>query len=178
MCLWNTVYVNSCAAVVICGHHGICGRWPWGWRSSGRRPGSSDVKTFNPMVRLSIDMMICFAGKIHATILLTCENGTGFDSISALVWLILQVYMDPYRRGIIFRWNRTDFAFLAVTVAQRYVEQCQSQEIWVKSCSIEHKWKHFPRYWPFVQGIHRSPLNSPHKGQWHGVWYFLWSTPE
>ena len=27
------------------------------------------------------------------------------------------------------------------------------------------KWKHFPRYWPFVRGIHRSPLNSPHKGQ-------------
>ena len=28
------------------------------------------------------------------------------------------------------------------------------------------KWKHFPRYWPFVRGIHRSPGNSPHKGQW------------
>ena len=27
------------------------------------------------------------------------------------------------------------------------------------------KWKHFPRYWPFVWGIHRSPVNSPHKGQ-------------
>ena len=26
--------------------------------------------------------------------------------------------------------------------------------------------KHFPRYWPFVRGIHRSPVNSPHKGQW------------
>ena len=25
------------------------------------------------------------------------------------------------------------------------------------------KWKHFPRYWPFVQGIHRWPVNSPHK---------------
>ena len=23
------------------------------------------------------------------------------------------------------------------------------------------KWKHFPRYWPFVWGIHRSPVNSP-----------------
>ena len=23
------------------------------------------------------------------------------------------------------------------------------------------KWKHFPRYWPFVCGIHRSSLNSP-----------------
>ena len=31
------------------------------------------------------------------------------------------------------------------------------------------KWKHFPRYWPFVRGIHRSPVNSPHKGQWHGA---------
>ena len=28
------------------------------------------------------------------------------------------------------------------------------------------KWKHFPRYWRFVRGIHRSPVNFPHKGQW------------
>ena len=26
-----------------------------------------------------------------------------------------------------------------------------------------------PRYWPFVRGIHRSPVNSPHKGQWRGT---------
>ena len=31
------------------------------------------------------------------------------------------------------------------------------------------KWKHFPRYWTFVRGIPRSPVNSPHKGQWHGA---------
>ena len=24
----------------------------------------------------------------------------------------------------------------------------------------------FSRYWPFVRGIHRSPVNSPQKGQW------------
>ena len=23
-------------------------------------------------------------------------------------------------------------------------------------------WKHFPRYWPIVQGIHESPVNAPH----------------
>ena len=40
------------------------------------------------------------------------------------------------------------------------------------------KWRHFPRYWPFVRGIHRSPVNSPHKGQWRGVWCFLWSASE
>ena len=31
------------------------------------------------------------------------------------------------------------------------------------------KWKHFSRYWPFVRGIHRSPVNSLHKGQWRGA---------
>ena len=25
-------------------------------------------------------------------------------------------------------------------------------------------WKCFPHYWPFVRGIHRSPVDSPHKG--------------
>ena len=34
------------------------------------------------------------------------------------------------------------------------------------------KWKHFPRYWPYVRGIHRSPANSPHKGQWRGALVF------
>ena len=30
------------------------------------------------------------------------------------------------------------------------------------------KWKHFPRYWPFVQ----SPVNSSRKGQWRGALVF------
>ena len=34
------------------------------------------------------------------------------------------------------------------------------------------KWKHFPRYWPFVRGIHRSLVNSPHKGKWRGALMF------
>ena len=34
------------------------------------------------------------------------------------------------------------------------------------------KWKHFPHYWPFVRGIPRSPVNSPHKGQWRGTLIF------
>ena len=39
------------------------------------------------------------------------------------------------------------------------------------------KWKHFPRYWPFVRRIHRSPVNSPHKGQWRGALMFslIWT---
>ena len=39
------------------------------------------------------------------------------------------------------------------------------------------KWKHFPHYWPFVRGIHRFPVNSPHKGQWRGALMFslIWA---
>ena len=37
-------------------------------------------------------------------------------------------------------------------------------------------WRHqretFPRYWPFVRGIHRWLVNSPHKGQWRGALIF------
>ena len=32
--------------------------------------------------------------------------------------------------------------------------------------------KHFPRYWPFVREIHRSPVKSPRKGQWRGALMF------
>ena len=43
-------------------------------------------------------------------------------------------------------------------------------------CILYHddviKWKHFPRYWPFVRGIHRWPVNSPHKGQWRRALMF------
>ena len=34
------------------------------------------------------------------------------------------------------------------------------------------KWNHFPCYWPFVRGIHRTPVNSPHKCQWRGAFMF------
>ena len=44
------------------------------------------------------------------------------------------------------------------------------------SVSVAHddiiKWKKFLHYWPFVQGIHRSLVNSPHKGQWRGALMF------
>ena len=44
-------------------------------------------------------------------------------------------------------------------------------------CPIKRAWwchqmEHFPRYWPFVRGIHRSPVNSPHKGKWRGALIF------
>ena len=44
---------------------------------------------------------------------------------------------------------------------------------WGSSHDNVIKWKHFPRNWPFVLGIHWSPVNSPHKGQWR--WALMFS---
>ena len=41
-----------------------------------------------------------------------------------------------------------------------------------------HKMEFFSRYWPFVRGFPRSPVNSPHKGWWRGALCFLWFTSE
>ena len=44
---------------------------------------------------------------------------------------------------------------------------------WTFTCHDDViKGKHYPRYWPFVRGIHRSPVNSPHKGQWREALMF------
>ena len=36
------------------------------------------------------------------------------------------------------------------------------------------KWKHFPRYWPFVRGIHWSQWIPRTKFSDAELWYFLW----
>ena len=65
--------------------------------------------------------------------------------------------------------------------ANVFLECCISGSITIKLCHNSHypadhddviQWRHFPRYWPFVRGIHRSPVNSPHKGQWRGALMF------
>ena len=46
-------------------------------------------------------------------------------------------------------------------------------------CGVNHddviKWKHFPRYWPFVRGIHRSRWIPRTKASDAELWCLLWS---
>ena len=59
---------------------------------------------------------------------------------------------------------------MACCPSSRHHKQCW---IWFQCMHDDViKWKHFPRCWPFVRGIHRSPVNSPHKGQWRGALIF------
>ena len=69
------------------------------------------------------------------------------------------------------RWSKRSWGRWFQMPSRPLWSQCN---IWRMTCKIYYerchddviKWKYFPRYWLFVWGIHRSPVNSPRKGQW------------
>ena len=66
---------------------------------------------------------------------------------------------------------------ILVFVIQHVYSVCTlPQGRWVWAITHWHddviKLKHFPRYCPFVRGIHQSPVNFPHKGQARGALVF------
>ena len=47
-------------------------------------------------------------------------------------------------------------------------------------CNLDDiiKWKHLPRYWPFVREIHRSPVDPLTKASDAKLWRFIWFGPK
>ena len=66
---------------------------------------------------------------------------------------------------------RANFVILFWLYLQFLVEPCIFVFFNVASW-WHHQMEPFPRYWSFVWGIHRSPVNSTHKGQWRGALMF------
>ena len=61
--------------------------------------------------------------------------------------------------------------FTGTETVVRLLDCHSACEVTVKGMMIN--WKYFPRYWPFVRGIHQSPVNSPHKDHWRGALMFV-----
>ena len=90
------------------------------------------------------------------------------------------VWFDSLLHHVIHHWYRNVQSIIPKLVC--YVRwNYGRKQIWLNvhqwtGTWLDHddviKWKHSPRYWPFVRGIHRSPVNSPHKGQWRGALVF------
>ena len=78
---------------------------------------------------------------------------------SVTVWCVNEYkYRNSYR-GNITGLTHTD----SIVLIPASINNCHDDLI---------KWKHFLRYWSFVRGIRRSPVNSHCKGQWHGALMF------
>ena len=92
------------------------------------------------------------------------------DHIRKWIWLWSGVI--PIRHGRCVSYAMKYSTTLPVIITKRPYTQLGTYcylQIYIHHNDVI-KWKHFPGYWPFVRGIQRSPVNSPHKGQWRGAW--------
>ena len=70
-------------------------------------------------------------------------------------------YLFVYSLRYHFQWNELTFCFrFKYFVTVLYYIIAGNDII---------NWNYFPCYWPFVRGIQRSTVDSPHKGQWRGA---------
>ena len=93
----------------------------------------------------------------------------------AITWIdVVLLWIRPLET----RFNKIESKYNYL-LSRKFVQKCHLKNVshfvqasfeWIHDDVI--KWKHFPLYWPFVRGIHQSPVNSLHKGQWRGALMF------
>ena len=104
--------------------------------------------------------------------------------------LILPTWMHVDMIELLFTSYNQEFGFLSVNTGVYHKPLSSSDMtchfqwclIYTDRTSIPHddviKWKHFPRNWPFVRGIHRSRWIPRTKASDAELWCFLWSASE
>ena len=105
------------------------------------------------------------------------QNDSQFNhSYSKIIWLILRAtavfYLNKYHQASSTRGTKSKQLYIPRLVLQLSLPNPLKPSRELKCHDDVIKWKHFPRNWPFVREIHRSPVNFPHKGQWRGALMF------
>ena len=115
------------------------------------------IKTTIILIMIAIVMIVLMAISIMVTVtLLLIQVSAAHLKTRHMCW-----WSNPE----LYRWITTLMApdRRTITKQQWSIHQKHDDVI---------KWKHFPRYWPFVGEIPQSPVNSPHRGQWRGALMF------
>ena len=125
----------------------------------------------------TLDCVLCFAWRLQRFLW----------SDACLDWSYVLINIIQFAEGLVsMRWFisvlRISRLFhapqtrLVLVVNWNLMEKLESNLNTNATSFVQHddviKWKHFPRNWPFVRGIHRSPVNSRYKGQWRGALMF------
>ena len=110
------------------------------------------------MIESEICMASCFFFTMMDTVVNPTKGKAMFGSLMYTVTIRILCTIHDLS-------ERNDISMSIITISLALV----SREVkWLNHDDVI-KWKHFPHYCPFVRGIHRSPVNSPHKGQWRGA---------
>ena len=115
-------------------------------------------------------------------LLATVGTLRAFAAVSSVLKLVAMGHILGYQINALAPLRRRSYStsvfFKLIWRAILYPSQCWPRSMSQYGITRPHfhddviKWKHLPRYWPFVRGIHRSPVNSPHKGPWRGALMF------
>ena len=127
---------------------------------------------------LTLQLLCC----VH---LCSCVKTWQNSKSCSYVFIFTQKYTLQYTRimGLQFSWyHMMQHRFRLRVITQWILQNWQVKlgpGAWITrkhSNMATHedviKWKHFPRYWPFVRGTHWSSVNSLHRGQWRGDFMF------
>ena len=93
------------------------------------------------------------------------------DQLISTWWCI----HTPTNWVIIDLWHEMDYWIFGTKLL--YIVQCWLFIYKILWCNVQKNMMTSSNgnifcYWPFVRGIHRSPVNSLHKGQWRGALMF------
>ena len=154
------------------------------WKTLKYRTPAKHYRNMNVYNIITIYMDISLRISIYSLFLNVCLYPFLHHTTTEMGVIII-LYIQAFRRDnqLILSWMYDPTR--AVITQQSH----QATAVWCKAVFIimvvgwpAHddviKWRHFPRYWPFVRGIHRSPVNSPHKASDAELWCFLWSASE
>ena len=121
--------------------------------------------------RRVIQMLIQFQGKINISPI-DSANESIYQNIFSIKDVSLNVRMPQSGRCWDYQFNSLSSALVASNGICWYYYLIPNRGVMTVSHDDVIKWKHFPRNWPFVRKIHRSPVNFPHKGQCRGSLMF------
>ena len=111
---------------------------------------------------------------LNVVTIVSADMLLGRSSTAAMKIIKKDMYQTFFKMVAEISWNIT--AHPVITLQWQVSYGPPNLVIIVPADTLVPCWRHqketFPRYWPFVRGIHRSPVNSSHKGQWRGALMF------
>ena len=117
---------------------------------------------------------------IFAITFIEVNHSSSFKFSIVLLWAISKGFcassiqlMSECSQHIILSYKYSTSCFInSIEYVTTGIQQMNGSEKYIGWLYDVIKWKHFPRYWPFMGGIQRWPVNSSHKGQWRGALMF------
>ena len=84
-------------------------------------------------------------------------------------WKDINSLMNPVGNILLYKfWSRMLVFSITATAHERHGVITNTMTV-----LSTVNWKRFPRYWPFVRGIYRSPMDSPKKASDVELWCLL-----